>query len=164
MGQRREARLIPTTIRHATVADLETIAANNRAMALETEGKELDPATLRRGVAALLGDPGKGFYLLAERADRVAGQLMVTFEWSDWRNGTFWWIQSVYVAPEARRAGVYRALHGRLLAMARETAGVCGIRLYVDAENARAQATYAALGMQRARYDLYEVDFVFGSS
>jgi ribosomal protein S18 acetylase RimI-like enzyme len=152
------------TIRSAAPTDLEIVAASNAAMALETEGRALDGPTIRRGVAALLADPGKGFYLLAERGGAVVGQLMVTFEWSDWRAGTFWWIQSVYVAPAARRAGVYRALYRRLLAMAREDGGVCGIRLYVDRANARAQATYAALGMERAHYELYEVDFVFGGS
>lgn len=151
-----------TPIRHATPADVEVIAASNRAIALETEGKALDGPTVHRGVAALLADPSKGFYLLAERAGAVVGQLMVTTEWSDWRCGTFWWIQSVYVAPAARRSGVYRALYERLLAMAREDSGVCGVRLYVDRANASAQATYAALGMDRAHYELYEVDFVFG--
>lgn len=155
---------IRTTIRRAVSTDAEVIAANNRAMALETEGKALDPATSLRGVARALADPEKGFYLLAERAGQVVGQLMITFEWSDWRDGTFWWIQSVYVAPEARRSGVYRALYEHLLVMARETPCICGIRLYVESENTRAQRTYAALGMQRARYDLFEVDFVFGSS
>lgn len=155
---------IRTTIRRAVATDAEVIAANNRAMALETEGKALDPATSLRGVTRALADPAKGFYLLAERAGQVVGQLMITFEWSDWRDGTFWWIQSVHVAPEARRSGVYRALYARLLEMAREAPGICGIRLYVESENARAQQTYAALGMQRARYDLFEVDFVFGSS
>lgn len=152
-----------TPIRHATPADVEILAANNCAMALETEGKALDGPTVLRGVAALLADPAKGFYLLAERAGAAVGQLMVTTEWSDWRNGTFWWIQSVYVAPDARRTGVYRALYERLLAMAREDGRVCGLRLYVDRSNARAQATYRALGMDRAHYELYEVDFVFGS-
>ena len=151
-------------IRKATRGDEGILAAQNRAMALETEGKELDLERSLRGVAAVLEDPGKGFYLVAEREGQVVGQLMVTFEWSDWRNGTFWWIQSVYVAPAARRSGVYRGLYERLLAMAREDGGVCGIRLYVEAENGRAQATYAALGMERARYELFEVDFVFGSS
>jgi hypothetical protein len=134
---------IRTTIRRAVSTDAEVIAANNRAMALETEGKALDPATSLRGVARALADPEKGFYLLAERAGQVVGQLMITFEWSDWRDGTF---------------------YEHLLVMARETPCICGIRLYVESENTRAQRTYAALGMQRARYDLFEVDFVFGSS
>lgn len=151
-------------IRRAAPGDEAILAAHNRAMALETEGKALDAAISLRGAAAVLADPGKGFYLLAERGGEVVGQLLITYEWSDWRDSTFWWIQSVYVAPAARRAGVYGALHRRLLAMAREDGGVCGIRLYVDSGNARAQATYAAMGMQRAHYELFEVDFVFGSS
>ena len=151
-------------IRRAAPADAALIAANNRAMALETEGKVLDPATTLRGAAALIADATKGFYLVAERASEVAGQLMVTYEWSDWRNGTFWWIQSVYVTPAQRRSGVFRALYRRVQEMAADAGDVCGIRLYVETANVRAQSTYVALGMQRSHYELYELDFAFGSS
>ncbi|WP_438015279.1 GNAT family N-acetyltransferase [Sorangium sp. So ce315] len=151
-------------IRRAAPADAAILAANNRAMALETEGKVLDTATTVRGAAALIADGGKGFYLVAERASEVVGQLMVTYEWSDWRNATFWWIQSVYVSPAARRGGVFRALYRRVQEMAADAGDVCGIRLYVETANARAQATYAALGMQRSHYELYELDLAFGSS
>ncbi len=151
-------------IRRAAPSDAALIAANNSAMALETEGKVLDAATALRGAAALIADERKGFYLLAERAAGVAGQLMVTYEWSDWRNGTFWWIQSVYVSPESRRSGVFRALYRRLQEMAQDAGDVCGIRLYVETANAGAQSTYVALGMKRSHYELYEVDFTFGSS
>ena len=167
-------------LRRARPDDAPIIAANNLAMARETEGVDLDPARLAEGVGAVLADPGKGFYLVAETGGRVVGQLMVTFEWSDWRNGTFWWIQSVYVVPEARRTGVYRALYRHLLDAARAEAaradaaraeaaradaarrdgGVCGVRLYVHEHNARARATYAALGMVEAPYRMFEVDFV----
>ncbi|WP_437304134.1 GNAT family N-acetyltransferase [Sorangium sp. So ce388] len=151
-------------IRRAAPMDAAILAANNRAMALETEGKVLDTATTLLGAAALIADESKGFYLIAERASEVAGQLMVTYEWSDWRNGTFWWIQSVYVSPASRRSGVFRALYRRVREMAADAGDVCGIRLYVETANARAQSTYAALGMQRSHYELYELDLAFGSS
>lgn len=145
-------------IRRATPSDVAIIAANNRAMALETEGKVLDTDATLRGAAALIADERKGFYLVAERASEVVGQLMVTYEWSDWRNATFWWIQSVYVSPTARRSGVFRALYRRLHEMAADAGDVCGIRLYVERANTRAQSTYVALGMKRSHYDLYELD------
>lgn len=151
-------------IRRATLEDLPLLVANNRAMALETEGKSLDADTVTRGTRAALDDERRGFYLVATSDDRAVGQLMVTYEWSDWRAGDFWWIQSVYVDPSARRRGVYRALYAHLLARARAEPGVVGVRLYVEHENHAAQATYAALGMKRASYAMYEVDFVLGSS
>lgn len=142
-------------LRPATLADLATLADWNQAMARETEARELPRATLEAGIAALLRDPTKGFYLVAEREGLVVGQLMITYEWSDWRNATFWWIQSVHVAVEHRRTGVYTALHREIERRARE-AGACGLRLYVERDNARAQATYEHLGMSRSRYELYE--------
>jgi ribosomal protein S18 acetylase RimI-like enzyme len=125
-------------------------------MAWETEGKRLDLATLRRGVRAVLEDPTKGFYLVAVGPEeQVVGQLMVTFEWSDWRDGTIFWIQSVYVAPEARRRGVYRALHEAVLTHARAHRGVA-VRLYVEKHNRGAQETYRRVGMSPAIYELME--------
>ena len=143
-------------IRPATEADAETIAAFNEAMARETEGKTLDPATIRAGVRSLLSRPSLGFYLLAGEDGTPAGQLMITYEWSDWRCGVFWWIQSVYVRPGFRGKGVYRALHERVRQMAKEAGGVCGFRLYVEKENTAAQATYRRLGMHETRYLLFE--------
>ena len=154
----------PVTVSPALLRHAASIVAGNQAMAWETEQKQLDRATLERGVLAVLGDAAKGFYLVAEdETGEVVGQLMVTFEWSDWRAGTFWWIQSVYVTPAARRSGVYRALYEHVRALANATEGVCGLRLYVERENTAAQATYAALGMARAHYEMFEVDFVLGS-
>ncbi len=144
------------TIRRATPADAETIALFNEAMARETEGKTLDASTIREGVRALLARPDRGFYIVAEEGGTVLGQLMITFEWSDWRNGLFWWIQSVYVRPERRGAGVYRALHERVRGMAREAGGVCGLRLYVERANAVAMATYRRMGMEETHYRLFE--------
>ena len=150
-------------IRQALPSDIDVLASNHRAMALETENKTLDVDTTIRGTRAVLEDPVKGFYLIAERNERMVGQLLVTFEWSDWRAGNFWWIQSVYVESAARRTGVYRALHDTVLDLARKNKDVCGVRLYVDKDNQHAQATYRAMGMQPAHYDIYEVDFVLGA-
>ncbi len=147
----------------ATERDADPIIDKNWRMANETEGKELPRDRLERGVRALLEDPNKGFYLLYRSGGEVVGQLMVTFEWSDWRAGTFWWIQSVYVDPEHRRRGVYRALYQRVLELARADRGVCGVRLYVERHNRVAQSTYEALGMVRAAYEMFELDFTLGS-
>jgi len=146
-------------VRPATLADLDLLVDFNLAMARESEDKGLDPARLRRGVTSLLQTPGDGFYLVAEAAGRPAGSLMVTYEWSDWRNGRFWWIQSVYVAPDWRRQGVYSAMHDRVRTMARSDGRSCGIRLYVEHENRGAMATYEALGMDQTHYRLYEEEF-----
>lgn len=149
-------------IRSATPADLETLATWAEAMAFETEHRRLDAATIRAGIAAGLADAHKARYLVAEHAGRALGTLMLTTEWSDWRNGWWWWIQSVYIAPEARRSGVFRALYAHVETEARATPGVCGLRLYVENDNARAQATYAALGMVDAHYRVFEVEFPRG--
>lgn len=146
-------------IRRATSRDSAIIADFNARMAEETERKTLDPATLDRGVAAALADGGPATYFVAEADGRIVGQLMLTTEWSDWRNGTFWWIQSVYVPPEARGRGVFRALYQHVDRLARKTAGVCGLRLYVEQHNADAKATYERLGMTPSGHVLYEVDW-----
>jgi len=143
-------------VRPATRADAETLAQFNRKMAEETEDKPLDPGTVRKGVEAIFDDPSRGFYLVAERDGGVAGSLMITPEWSDWRNGAFWWIQSVYVRPEARRHGVYRTLYHAVRRRARGTEDVCGLRLYVERGNEEARETYEALGMTETAYRMYE--------
>jgi len=149
-------------IRTATPTDLDTLARWAEAMALETEGKVLDAATIRAGIAAGLADPHKARYLVAEHGGRAVGTLMLTTEWSDWRNGWWWWIQSVFVATDARRLGVFRALYAHVEREARATPGVCGLRLYVENDNARAQATYVALGMVDAHYRVFEAEFPRG--
>ena len=143
-------------IRLARPADAPAIAAFNAAMALETEGKRLFPEVIGAGVRSLLRSPKAGFYLLAQTKTEIAGVLMITKEWSDWRNGAFWWIQSVYVRPEFRRQGVYRRLYRYVQALAKKDRRVCGFRLYVERENRRAQATYRALGMEKTRYLVFE--------
>jgi len=143
-------------IRLATPPDAEILIRFNTAMALETERKALLPEVVSVGVHYLLSHPRAGFYVVAELESEVAGSLMITNEWSDWRNGNFWWIQSVYVRPEFRRRGVYRELYKYLQALAAQDPAVCGFRLYVERENTRAQAAYRAAGMAETRYLLYE--------
>ena len=147
-------------VRRATPQELDTIVEFNAALALESEGKTLELERLKAGVKALLDTPQRGFYLFAEAAGRVVGQLLITTEWSDWRNSDFWWIQSVYTVADYRRQGVYRALHNHVLAEARSRADVCGLRLYVDRDNHVAKQVYASLDMQQSHYDLLEIDFV----
>ena len=142
--------------RVAAAEDAATLAGFNRAMALETESKSLPMETLLPAVQAVLRDPRHGFYLVADSGNEIAGSLLVTFEWSDWRNGRMWWIQSVYVRPAHRRRGVYRALHEAVRERARAAGDVVGVRLYVERENVAAQRTYAALGMAETPYRVYE--------
>lgn len=150
------------SVRPAVAGDAEFLVRGNARMALETEGLSLDLERLREGVHAVFGNPARGRYFIAETGGRRAGQLMITYEWSDWRNGTFWWIQSVWVEAEFRGRGVFRALFRHIERLARETAGVCGLRLYVERGNTRAQLTYLHCGMQRTHYEIFETDFVLG--
>lgn len=143
------------SIRPATHADLDVLVAGNADMAAETEQLQLDLPTLRRGVTAVLDGAAAGRYWVAEHDGRVVGQLLVTYEWSDWRNRQVWWIQSVHVARDARRLGVFRALYAYIRAAA-EADGAGGLRLYVDESNTRAQAVYAALGMHSGHYRVFE--------
>jgi len=151
-------------IRPARLDDLEALVQFSAAMAMETEGRRLDETRLRRGTAAVFESPARGFYRVAEipgpPADRAIGQLLVTFEWSDWRNATFWWIQSVYVHPDWRRRGVYRRMHEAIVREARARPDVCGVRLYVERENRIAQAAYDRMGLSPAAYRVFEQDFV----
>jgi GNAT superfamily N-acetyltransferase len=144
------------TIREATPADRDVLVEFARAMALETEHLELDLPTLRAGVAALLADPSRGRVFVVDAGGEPAATLMLTYEWSDWRNGFFWWIQSVYVAPAHRRRGLYRLMHQHVRDLAAQTDGVFGLRLYVERENVNAQATYRRMGMHETPYRIYE--------
>ena len=142
--------------RLATASDAAVLTEFNAAMALETEGKQLLPEVIGAGVRSLLGRPGAGFYLVAEADEQVVGSLLVTKEWSDWRNGEFWWIQSVYVRPAWRRQGIYKRLYRHVQELAAKDPGVCGFRLYVERENRQAQSTYRALGMTETHYLVFE--------
>ena len=146
-------------IRPATQRDIEIITANNAALAMETEHRRLSPDIVRAGVSAALADPAKGRYYVAELAGQVVGQIMHTYEWSDWRNGCFWWIQSVYVTQNARGQGVFRRLFDHLRTLARAEPGVCGLRLYVERDNSRAQRTYRQCGLVDSGYFVMEDDF-----
>jgi GNAT superfamily N-acetyltransferase len=150
----------PIHLRDATRSDIPFLVECNAAMALETEHKTLDREVLARGVAAVFDDPRRGFYLVAERHGAPVGCLLITYEWSDWRNGDWWWFQSVYVVPAARRDGVFRALYAEVERRARATPDVIGLRLYVERENARAQRTYASLGMEEEAYRMFARGFV----
>jgi ribosomal protein S18 acetylase RimI-like enzyme len=144
------------TIQKASLKHASDIARFNIAMAKETEDKVLEKERIEPGVKALFSRPELGFYLVAEAEGNVIGSLMITKEWSDWRNGLFWWIQSVYIVPDFRRRGVYRAMYNKVKELAREEGNVCGFRLYVERENETAQKTYASLGMRETSYKLFE--------
>jgi GNAT superfamily N-acetyltransferase len=144
------------TIRAAVPGDAAVLADYNCRMALETEGKALDPATVANGVAACLADSHKGRYFVAEVAGKVTGQLLITTEWSDWRNAWIWWIQSVYVHPDHRRHGLFTALFEHVWQVALAAGDVVAVRLYVERENAAAQAVYARLGFAATDYLLLE--------
>ena len=147
---------MPPTIRRATDADVPTLVEFNRRLALETEHKTLDLAVLTDGVVAGLKDDEKAKYFVAEDGGRVVGQLMLTLEWSDWRNGWVWWIQSVYVHPDARRKGVFRALYEHVHRAAVADPQVVAIRLYMERDNHVAQQTYLSLGMTLSNYVVLE--------
>jgi ribosomal protein S18 acetylase RimI-like enzyme len=143
-------------IRPGEPGDAAAIVDFQLRMARETEELGLDPDTLRRGVAAVFADPHKGRYWIAERGGKTVACLLTTHEWSDWRDGVILWIQSVYVVPEERGRGVYRALYERLRRQVEASPGLKGIRLYVEKRNTAAQRVYERLGMTREHYDLFE--------
>ncbi len=151
-------------IRPGRLADVERLVAFSQAMALETEGRRLDTDRLQRGTRALLNSTIHGFFLVAEQSqtNQVVGQLMITYEWSDWRNASFWWIQSVYVDPAWRRQGVFRNMHAQVIERAKADPGVCGVRLYVESENRIAQEVYRKVGLKPSSYAVFENDFVLG--
>lgn len=150
---------MPYTVRAARPTDLEFVVDGNARMAVETESRELDRELLGEGVAAVLADAAKGRYFIADDGVGPVGQLLLTYEWSDWRCGWFWWIQSVYVVPEARESGVFSKLYRHVHDLAQRDPEVCGLRLYVEHENDAAQAVYRHLGMRESGYRVFEVDF-----
>lgn len=143
-------------IRLAEAKDAPALIQFNQAMALETEGKTLAAEVLGPGVEAVFADDSKGFYVVAEDQGKIVGGLMVTFEWSDWRNKWFWWIQSVYILPEARGRSLYTRMYDLVKDMARERGDVCGFRLYVEKDNAHAMRVYEKVGMESSYYVMYE--------
>lgn len=143
-------------IRTASPGDAAALISFNQAMALETEGKQLEAKKITSGVEAVFADEKKGFYVVAESEDKIVGGLMVTYEWSDWRNKWFWWIQSVYILPETRGQKLYSRMYEFVKQQAAEAGNVCGFRLYVETENVHAQKVYEALGMASSHYLMYE--------
>ena len=142
--------------RDAAAADVPVIAEFQLAMALETEDLRLHLPTTLKGVEAVIGNRSLGRYVLAEKDGRIVGSLLVTLEWSDWRNGVYWWIQSVFVVPEARGAGVFKGLYAQVKALAEADPAVRGLRLYVDRRNNAAQLVYTKLGMNGDHYQVFE--------
>ena len=143
-------------IRTATREDAHALGSFNQAMALETEGKHLVHEKISNGVGKVFEDQKKGFYVVVENEDQIIGGLMVTYEWSDWRNAWFWWIQSVYILPDERGKKLYSKMYEFVKARAAEQGNVCGFRLYVETENEHAQEVYDAVGMTRSHYLMYE--------
>jgi len=143
-------------IRRATHKDATALSQFNQNSAFETEGMKIIPEVADAGVKTMIENPQMGFYLVAEDQSTIAAALMTTTEWSDWRNGLFWWIQSVYVLPEYRRQGLYRKLYEEVRRLAEDETDVCGFRLYVEHDNLTAQKTYQSLGMEETHYKLYE--------
>ncbi len=144
------------TIRIAKREDAPALVEFNQAMAMETEGKRLDTEILTSGVEAVFDDEKKGFYVVAESQGKIIGGLMVTYEWSDWRDAWFWWIQSVYILPEGRGQKIYSRLYDFVKAKARADGNVCGFRLYVEHDNKHAQKVYEKVGMEASHYLMYE--------
>jgi GNAT superfamily N-acetyltransferase len=145
------------TIRSAEPSDQAVITQFNLDLAMQTESLALDKDVVQKGVAAILGDQSKGFYTVAESAEEIVGQVMVTYEWSDWRNGNIWWLQSVYVQPRWRGKGVFSALLQHLREAAETRPDVCGIRLYMHETNSQANKVYNQLGFSHTGYQVFEM-------
>ncbi|MHC4203300.1 MAG: GNAT family N-acetyltransferase [Planctomycetota bacterium] len=160
-SSRNEVKTMPDTlsVRTGQDKDIDTLAKFNIALAWETEQKQLSPPIVTQGLQKLFKNPYYGFYIVAEIDDEVVGCCMVTYEWSDWRCGIFWWIQSVYVKSEFRRQGIFRKLYEFLKEKASQEKNVCGFRLYVEKSNHTGKKTYAGVGMKEAPYEFYEEPF-----
>ncbi len=143
-------------IRKANINDAETIAENNVKLAYESEGLKISYETTLEGVKSVLSDPTKGFYLVAEKDNEIIGELMITFEWSDWRSKNIWWIQSVYVKESWRRKNVFKILVEKTKKIAIEN-DVSIIKLYVHSENKKAITAYNRVGMKKTPYEVYEL-------
>ncbi len=155
--KKMDISVINSEIRVADLSDLSALVEHNLAMALETENLALKKDIVEAGVHRVFQDTAKGFYLIAEINQQIAGSLMITYEWSDWRNEDIWWIQSVYIRPDFRKKGIYKKLYNVVKEMALES-GTGSIRLYVEQTNTQAKAVYQQLGMEYSNYDLFEVN------
>ena len=147
--------MIDIIITKGQIEDVENIAQFQVDMAMESEGTQLDKDTVTKGVSAAMADENKGLYYIARVDGKAVGSLMLTREWSDWNNGWYWWIQSVYVAPDYRRQGVYKSMYQAVCTDAKQQ-NIAQVRLYVDKTNTRGQEVYSSLGMQESHYLIYE--------
>ncbi len=152
----KKIKMSETKIRRATIEDISTIVEFNEAMALETEEKILDRSILNSGVKAVFQDPKHGFYIICELDQTVRASLMITYEWSDWRNGMYMWIQSVFVQKEYRQQGLYKLMYDYVKTLVEKDSNFAGVRLYVDEKNLNAQKVYTKLGMEKSNYQLFE--------
>ncbi len=143
-------------VRRAVIDDLQTIIAFNQAMALETENISLDASVLKAGVENLFRNSEHGFYVVCELEGKVRACLMITYEWSDWRNGLFWWVQSVFVHKDNRQQGLYKLMYEFVKTQVDQSKDMVGLRLYVDKDNKKAQKVYSKLGMHKSNYQLFE--------
>jgi len=154
-------------VRYAVPDDIQDLVRFNVSLALETEERKLSASLLRQGTQHLFDSSSQGFYIVAETSDRgrqrVVGQLLVTYEWSDWRNGVFWWMQSVYIDKKWRKVGIFRRLFEFIEGEAKKRTDVVGLRLYVEKDNLAAQTVYEKLGLARTPYHMYEIDFILGT-
>jgi ribosomal protein S18 acetylase RimI-like enzyme len=151
----RKNAMSSITVARATIDNLSDIVSFQIAMALETEGINLDEAVITSGVKAVFDDPSKGVYFIVKDGDKAIASNLITYEWSDWRNRNIWWIQSVYVRPEYRKQGVFKTLYNHLKEQV-ELNNIGGLRLYVDKTNTRANEVYTRLGMDGEHYDYFE--------
>ncbi len=149
----------PVSVRPAAQNEADFLVRCNQSMAMETEGKKLNAERIQNGVQSLLEDSQRGIYFIAEYEGEPAGTLMITKEWSDWRNAFFYWIQSVYVMPDYRSKKIYAAMHRYIEKLAKESGECCGIRLYVEKNNDHARSVYQHMGMGLCDYDLMEQPF-----
>lgn len=145
------------SIRKSKAQDIDVIAGFQQRLALETENFNLDLTTVKKGMRAMLDDPSRGTYFIAEVDGEIAGCHSITYEWSDWRNGMVWWLQSVYVVEKHRKNGVFKAMFDNLRNMIAADPNVAGLRLYVDKSNERAQNVYKAMGMNGEHYSVFEM-------
>ncbi len=148
--------MVNHVIRRAVRDDVSTIVGFNQSMAMETEGKSLDSGTLTSGVEAVFDNPEHGFYIVCDIDGKASACLMITYEWSDWRNGLFWWIQSVYVKKEFRGSGLFKSMYNYIKTLVDKDKSIAGIRLYVDDDNILAQNVYRRVGMQKSHYKMFE--------
>jgi ribosomal protein S18 acetylase RimI-like enzyme len=144
------------TIQKALSVHIDILIDFQQRLAYESEEVTLDSSTLRKGMEAMFADPGKGLYYIASDGDEVVGCHMITYEWSDWKNGMVWWLQSVYVKESHRKKGIFKMMYDNVISMIKKDPNLIALRLYVDKSNERAMKVYSAMGMDGSHYTVYE--------